>query len=181
MLTFISAFITAQFIERWQVCRTVYYVSFFSFLQLRVLFIPLIYFVSIKLRKLISDFSIFMSIMTFVGLDMLIGLKTPKLIVPTEFKVRVNEAQLACSGKWNWSWFFLWLFNKASFSQRCIGYFVFKSCSPRALTGVGLWCHSEKIRGGFTWQAPSLLSSLLSSSSWISRSVLSSSTARKIS
>uniref|UniRef100_A0A8C5HX57 Anion exchange protein n=1 Tax=Gouania willdenowi TaxID=441366 RepID=A0A8C5HX57_GOUWI len=37
-------------------------------------------------KKLISDFSIFMSIMTFVGLDMLIGLKTPKLIVPTEFK-----------------------------------------------------------------------------------------------
>ncbi|XP_059193442.1 electrogenic sodium bicarbonate cotransporter 4 [Centropristis striata] len=39
-----------------------------------------------KLRKLISDFSIFMSIMAFVGLDMLMGLKTPKLIVPTEFK-----------------------------------------------------------------------------------------------
>uniref|UniRef100_A0A8C7Q8P9 Anion exchange protein n=1 Tax=Oncorhynchus mykiss TaxID=8022 RepID=A0A8C7Q8P9_ONCMY len=39
-----------------------------------------------KLRKLISDFSIFMAIMTFVGLDRLIGLKTPKLIVPTEFK-----------------------------------------------------------------------------------------------
>ncbi|MBN3300197.1 S4A5 protein, partial [Amia calva] len=39
-----------------------------------------------KLRKLISDFSIFMSIMTFVGLDMLMGLNTPKLIVPTEFK-----------------------------------------------------------------------------------------------
>ncbi|XP_045548213.1 electrogenic sodium bicarbonate cotransporter 4 isoform X2 [Salmo salar] len=39
-----------------------------------------------KLRKLISDFSIFMSIMTFVGLDMLVGLDTPKLIVPTEFK-----------------------------------------------------------------------------------------------
>ncbi|XP_064873450.1 electrogenic sodium bicarbonate cotransporter 4-like isoform X1 [Oncorhynchus nerka] len=38
------------------------------------------------LRKLISDFSIFMSIMTFVGLDMLVGLDTPKLIVPTEFK-----------------------------------------------------------------------------------------------
>lgn len=42
---------------------------------------------SLQLRKLISDFSIFMSIMTFVGLDMLMGLKTPKLIVPTEFKV----------------------------------------------------------------------------------------------
>ncbi|XP_058864627.1 electrogenic sodium bicarbonate cotransporter 4-like isoform X3 [Acipenser ruthenus] len=39
-----------------------------------------------KLRKLISDFSIFMSIMMFVGLDMLVGLNTPKLIVPTEFK-----------------------------------------------------------------------------------------------
>uniref|UniRef100_A0A672LYC8 Anion exchange protein n=1 Tax=Sinocyclocheilus grahami TaxID=75366 RepID=A0A672LYC8_SINGR len=39
-----------------------------------------------KLRKLISDFAIFMSIMTFVGLDLFMGLKTPKLIVPTEFK-----------------------------------------------------------------------------------------------
>uniref|UniRef100_A0A673KTE8 Anion exchange protein n=1 Tax=Sinocyclocheilus rhinocerous TaxID=307959 RepID=A0A673KTE8_9TELE len=35
---------------------------------------------------LISDFAIFMSIMTFVGLDLFMGLKTPKLIVPTEFK-----------------------------------------------------------------------------------------------
>uniref|UniRef100_A0A3P9B831 Anion exchange protein n=1 Tax=Maylandia zebra TaxID=106582 RepID=A0A3P9B831_9CICH len=40
-----------------------------------------------KVGKLsVNDFSIFMSIMTFVGLDMLMGLKTPKLIVPTEFK-----------------------------------------------------------------------------------------------
>ncbi|XP_054916610.1 electrogenic sodium bicarbonate cotransporter 4 isoform X3 [Poeciliopsis prolifica] len=39
-----------------------------------------------KMRKLISDFAIFMSIMSFVGLDMLMGLDTPKLIVPTEFK-----------------------------------------------------------------------------------------------
>ncbi|XP_076848351.1 electrogenic sodium bicarbonate cotransporter 4 [Brachyhypopomus gauderio] len=39
-----------------------------------------------KVRKLISDFSILMSIMTFVGLDMVMGLKTPKLTVPTEFK-----------------------------------------------------------------------------------------------
>uniref|UniRef100_A0A3Q3K0G9 Anion exchange protein n=1 Tax=Monopterus albus TaxID=43700 RepID=A0A3Q3K0G9_MONAL len=41
-----------------------------------------------KLKKLISDFSIFMSIMMFVGLDMLMGLQTPKLIVPTEFKIQ---------------------------------------------------------------------------------------------
>ncbi|XP_064421649.1 electrogenic sodium bicarbonate cotransporter 4 [Latimeria chalumnae] len=39
-----------------------------------------------KLRKLISDFSIFMSILVFVGLDMLVGLNTQKLQVPTEFK-----------------------------------------------------------------------------------------------
>ncbi|XP_068130994.1 electrogenic sodium bicarbonate cotransporter 4 isoform X3 [Hyperolius riggenbachi] len=39
-----------------------------------------------KLRKLFSDFSIFMSILIFVGLDMLSGLNTPKLQVPTEFK-----------------------------------------------------------------------------------------------
>lgn len=144
----------------------------------------LLYFVSIKLRKLISDFSIFMSIMTFVGLDMLIGLKTPKLIVPTEFKVRVNSIQLSWSGGWNWPWcFFLWLFSKACslVFLRCISYFVFKSCSPHAPAGVGLWCHLERIHGGFTWQALSLLSLLLSSSLWISRSVLSSSTARKIS
>lgn len=43
------------------------------------------------MRKLISDFSIFMSIMTFVGIDMLLGLKTPKLIVPTEFKVPLTS------------------------------------------------------------------------------------------
>ncbi|NXD31148.1 S4A4 protein, partial [Spelaeornis formosus] len=39
-----------------------------------------------KLRKLISDFSIFMSILMFVGLDVLFGLNTPKLQVPTDFK-----------------------------------------------------------------------------------------------
>ncbi|KAM6369739.1 electrogenic sodium bicarbonate cotransporter 4 isoform 3-T3 [Pluvialis apricaria] len=38
------------------------------------------------LRKLISDFSIFMSILMFVGLDVLFGLNTPKLQVPTDFK-----------------------------------------------------------------------------------------------
>lgn len=96
MLTFISAFKTVHFIERWQACRPVCYTYLFNSIVLYfcsccyVLFILLICFVSIKLRKLISDFSIFMSIMTFVGLDMLIGLKTPKLIVPTEFKVRVK-------------------------------------------------------------------------------------------
>ncbi|XP_072916177.1 electrogenic sodium bicarbonate cotransporter 4 isoform X3 [Hemitrygon akajei] len=39
-----------------------------------------------KLRKLISDFSIFASILIFVGIDMLFGLNTPKLQVPTELK-----------------------------------------------------------------------------------------------
>ncbi|NXU94572.1 S4A5 protein, partial [Xiphorhynchus elegans] len=39
-----------------------------------------------KLRKFISDFSIFMSILMFVGLDVFFGLNTPKLQVPTDFK-----------------------------------------------------------------------------------------------
>ncbi|XP_062273964.1 solute carrier family 4 member 4a isoform X5 [Scomber scombrus] len=37
-------------------------------------------------RKLISDFAIILAILIFVGVDMLIGVDTPKLIVPTEFK-----------------------------------------------------------------------------------------------
>uniref|UniRef100_A0A8C6UPL1 Anion exchange protein n=1 Tax=Neogobius melanostomus TaxID=47308 RepID=A0A8C6UPL1_9GOBI len=37
-------------------------------------------------RKLISDFAIILAILIFCGVDMLIGVETPKLIVPTEFK-----------------------------------------------------------------------------------------------
>ncbi|XP_074494901.1 solute carrier family 4 member 4a isoform X3 [Sebastes fasciatus] len=37
-------------------------------------------------RKLISDFAIILTIFIFCGVDMLIGVETPKLIVPTEFK-----------------------------------------------------------------------------------------------
>ncbi|XP_047425456.1 electrogenic sodium bicarbonate cotransporter 4 isoform X4 [Mugil cephalus] len=60
-----------------------------------------------KLRKLISDFAIFMSIMTFVGLDMLMGLDTPKLIVPTEFKpTRPDRGWLVLPfGKNPWWWY----------------------------------------------------------------------------
>uniref|UniRef100_A0A7N6A418 Anion exchange protein n=1 Tax=Anabas testudineus TaxID=64144 RepID=A0A7N6A418_ANATE len=59
-----------------------------------------------KLRKLISDFAIFMSIMSFVGLDMLMGLDTPKLIVPTEFKpTRPDRGWLVMPfGKNPWWW-----------------------------------------------------------------------------
>ncbi|XP_078018152.1 electrogenic sodium bicarbonate cotransporter 4 isoform X4 [Epinephelus lanceolatus] len=60
-----------------------------------------------KLRKLISDFAIFMSIMSFVGLDMLMGLDTPKLIVPTEFKpTRADRGWLVMPfGKNPWWWY----------------------------------------------------------------------------
>ncbi|XP_069369651.1 electrogenic sodium bicarbonate cotransporter 4 isoform X1 [Paralichthys olivaceus] len=60
-----------------------------------------------KLRKLISDFAIFMSIMSFVGLDMLMGLDTPKLIVPTEFKpTRPDRGWLVMPfGKNPWWWY----------------------------------------------------------------------------
>ncbi|XP_075903155.1 solute carrier family 4 member 4a isoform X2 [Nelusetta ayraudi] len=37
-------------------------------------------------RKLISDFAIILAIFIFCGVDMLVGVDTPKLIVPTEFK-----------------------------------------------------------------------------------------------
>lgn len=37
-------------------------------------------------RKLISDFAIILTIFIFCGVDMLVGVETPKLIVPTEFK-----------------------------------------------------------------------------------------------
>ncbi|XP_061783199.1 electrogenic sodium bicarbonate cotransporter 4-like isoform X1 [Nerophis lumbriciformis] len=60
-----------------------------------------------KLRKLISDFAIFMSIMSFVGLDMLVGLDTPKLIVPTELKpTRSDRGWLVMPfGKNPWWWY----------------------------------------------------------------------------
>ncbi|XP_054628645.1 solute carrier family 4 member 4a isoform X4 [Dunckerocampus dactyliophorus] len=37
-------------------------------------------------RKLISDFAIILTILIFCGVDVLVGVDTPKLIVPTEFK-----------------------------------------------------------------------------------------------
>ncbi|XP_028269380.1 solute carrier family 4 member 4a isoform X2 [Parambassis ranga] len=37
-------------------------------------------------RKLISDFAIILAILIFCGVDKLVGVETPKLIVPTEFK-----------------------------------------------------------------------------------------------
>nr|XP_046241928.1 solute carrier family 4 member 4a isoform X1 [Scatophagus argus] len=37
-------------------------------------------------RKLISDFAIILAILIFCGVDMLVGVDTPKLIVPSEFK-----------------------------------------------------------------------------------------------
>ncbi|XP_036381897.1 electrogenic sodium bicarbonate cotransporter 4 isoform X2 [Megalops cyprinoides] len=61
-----------------------------------------------KLRKLISDFSIFVSILMFVGLDMIIGLKTPKLIVPTQFTPTRSDRGWAVApfGKNPW-WIYL--------------------------------------------------------------------------
>ncbi|XP_038590442.1 electrogenic sodium bicarbonate cotransporter 4-like [Micropterus salmoides] len=41
-----------------------------------------------KLRSLISDFAIIISILIFCGLDCLLELDTPKLLVPTEIKLR---------------------------------------------------------------------------------------------
>lgn len=45
-------------------------------------------FTSTQVRKLISDFAIILAILIFCGVDVLVGVETPKLIVPSEFKVR---------------------------------------------------------------------------------------------
>lgn len=45
-------------------------------------------FSSTQVRKLISDFAIILAILIFCGVDVLVGVETPKLIVPSEFKVR---------------------------------------------------------------------------------------------
>ncbi|KAK1806261.1 hypothetical protein P4O66_000143 [Electrophorus voltai] len=97
-----------------------------------------------KVRKLISDFSIFMSIVTFVGLDMAMGLKTPKLIVPTEFKLLLRT-------------FLLWLSTRKSVICRIA------LCSRPVQTEAGSSCPSGRTRGGCPWPAspPALLVTIL--------------------
>ncbi|XP_035481139.1 electrogenic sodium bicarbonate cotransporter 4 [Scophthalmus maximus] len=60
-----------------------------------------------KLRALISDFSIIISILVFCGLDFLLGLETPKLHVPTEIKpTRPDRGWLVMPfGKNPWWWY----------------------------------------------------------------------------
>ena len=41
----------------------------------------------LQVRALISDFAVMIAIVTMVGVDAAIGLPTPKLTVPKEFKV----------------------------------------------------------------------------------------------
>lgn len=43
---------------------------------------------SLQVRKLISDFAIILTIFLFCGVDAFVGVDTPKLIVPSEFKVK---------------------------------------------------------------------------------------------
>ncbi|XP_034565340.1 electrogenic sodium bicarbonate cotransporter 4 isoform X4 [Notolabrus celidotus] len=60
-----------------------------------------------KVRSLISDFSIIISILVFCGLDCLLGLETPKLNVPTELKpTRPDRGWLVMPfGKNPWWWY----------------------------------------------------------------------------
>lgn len=44
-----------------------------------------------QVRKLISDFAIILTILVFCGVDAFVGVNTPKLIVPSEFKVPFNK------------------------------------------------------------------------------------------
>ncbi|XP_051794717.1 electrogenic sodium bicarbonate cotransporter 4 [Acanthochromis polyacanthus] len=60
-----------------------------------------------KLRTLVSDFAIIISILVFCGLDCLLELDTPKLHVPTEIKpTRVDRGWLVMPfGKNPWWWY----------------------------------------------------------------------------
>ncbi|CAJ1069966.1 electrogenic sodium bicarbonate cotransporter 4 isoform X10 [Xyrichtys novacula] len=60
-----------------------------------------------KVRSLVSDFSIIISILTFCGLDCLLDLDTPKLNVPTELKpTRADRGWLVMPfGKNPWWWY----------------------------------------------------------------------------
>ncbi|XP_056288932.1 electrogenic sodium bicarbonate cotransporter 4-like isoform X2 [Pseudoliparis swirei] len=62
-----------------------------------------------KLRSLVSDFSIMISILVFCGLDLLLELDTPKLLVPTEIKpTRPDRGWLVSPfGKNPWWWYLL--------------------------------------------------------------------------
>lgn len=44
-----------------------------------------------QVRKVFSDFSSILAILLGCGLDAFLGLATPKLLVPTEFKVRAGQ------------------------------------------------------------------------------------------
>lgn len=43
------------------------------------------------MRKVLGDFSSVLAILLGCGLDAFLGLATPKLLVPTEFKVRARQ------------------------------------------------------------------------------------------
>lgn len=48
-------------------------------------------FFSFQVRRTISDFGVLISIFCMVAIDMFMGLDTPKLIVPSEFKVCISR------------------------------------------------------------------------------------------
>lgn len=52
-----------------------------------------------QVRKVLGDFSSVLAILLGCGLDAFLGLATPKLLVPTEFKVRAGQDE---RGKRKW-------------------------------------------------------------------------------
>lgn len=54
-----------------------------------------------QVRKVLSDFSSVLAILLGCGLDAFLGLDTPKLLVPTEFKVRAGQNEGGGWGQWS--------------------------------------------------------------------------------
>lgn len=53
------------------------------------------------MRKVLGDFSSVLAILLGCGLDAFLGLATPKLLVPTEFKVRARQDE-GTGRRWGW-------------------------------------------------------------------------------
>ncbi|XP_038641229.1 electrogenic sodium bicarbonate cotransporter 4 isoform X5 [Scyliorhinus canicula] len=95
-----------------------------------------------KLRKLISDFSIFTSILIFVGIDILFGLNTPKLQVPTELKPTRSDRSwfVIPFGKNPW-----WIYLASALPALLVTILIFMD---QQITGVIVNRKEHKLRKG---------------------------------
>ncbi|XP_029403079.1 anion exchange protein 4 [Mus pahari] len=121
-------------------CHTVPDIAFFSLLLFFTSFLCAIALKHVKnsrffpsvVRKVLGDFSSVLAILLGCGLDAFLGLATPKLLVPTEFKVRAGQNEGA-RRKWGQQLGVVIRFIVPILEQRLTGLVVF------ILTGVSIF------------------------------------------